>query len=714
MTYRFRRDDEPRLVLGCVSAVTDSKPSHGPTRGFRPDIEGLRAVAVLSVLIYHAGLAWVPGGYVGVDVFFVISGFLITSLMVREVERHGRLSLADFWARRARRLLPASALVLVFSAVVALVCLPVNTRKDFGGDIVAAALYVVNWRLGAREVDYLAENVGASPVQHYWSLAVEEQFYVVWPLLIAALVALFRARWRVALLVGICAVSVASFVFTLSYAVAQPGLAFFVSTTRIWELGVGALLAIAFPTLVRLPAALRGVLGWVGLALVAYSIVELDATTVWPGTATLLPVLGTAAAILAGGGVSARWGVGRLLGIRPAVWIGGLSYSLYLWHWPFLIAAEGIWGDLRVRYGLLVVLASVIPAWLSYRYVETPFRRSARFALPRPALLAGAGAMVVSTVAGVALVASFSLVDTVDEASANESPGAVALQDPRYADVDWAELKSVEALRPSPLEAYQDYPGINTDGCVVLRDSEGFETCEYGDPDAERTVVLVGDSKAAQWFTPVRNIALDEGWRLVVVAKNGCPFAGSTLLVENHRNPSCDAWQPWALDTIVEMKPDVVLTVTRHSRSLPPGGKSEDDYEESAMVDGLVEYWERLVDAGIEVVPILDTPVPVSATVPDCVQENLQDLTHCVALKEAGTPKSGAPRQLEAATRVPEVKIVDMSPVLCPDGVHCPPVIGNVLVYRGGTHISDTFAESTTDELAARLAKATDGLLGAA
>ena len=159
--------------------------------GFRPDIEGLRAIAVVSVLLYHAGLAWVPGGYVGVDVFFVISGFLITSLLVRHVERHGRVGLADFWARRARRLLPASTLVLVFSAVVAFLWLPVTNRKEFGGDIISSAFYVVNWRLALREVDYLAEDVGVSPVQHYWSLAVEEQFYVVWPLLITALVVLF-------------------------------------------------------------------------------------------------------------------------------------------------------------------------------------------------------------------------------------------------------------------------------------------------------------------------------------------------------------------------------------------------------------------------------------------------------------------------------------------------------------------------------------------
>ncbi|MCW2852009.1 MAG: acyltransferase [Nocardioides sp.] len=696
-----------------MSALTETRvPQRAPSKGFRPDIEGLRAVAVLSVLIYHAGLAWVPGGYVGVDIFFVISGFLITSLMVRQVERNGRLGLADFWARRARRLLPASTLVLAFSAVVALVCLPVNTRKDFGGDIVSAALYVVNWRLGEREVDYLAENVGASPVQHYWSLAVEEQFYIVWPLLIAALVALFRSRWRPALLVGISVVTVASFVYTLSYAVEQPGLAFFVSTTRIWELGVGALLAIAFPALVRLPAALRGVLGWVGLAAIVYSVLQLDGTTVWPGTATLLPVLGTAAAILAGGGVAARWGVGGLLGLRPAVWIGGLSYSLYLWHWPFLIAAEGMWGELRVRQALLVVLASAIPAWLSYRYVETPFRHAPRFALPRPALLAGAAGMAVSIVAGFALVASFGLVDTVEEASAGEAPGAGALSNPRFADTDWATLKTVGALRPSPLEAYKDYPPINRDGCVASISRDDYKPCYFGDLDSDRTVVLVGDSKAAQWFTPVRMIAEREGWRLVVLFKNGCPFADSVLLVDGQRNPSCDDWSPWALDQVEQLEPDVLLTVTRASRSLPPGGTSMDDYQASAMVDGLVEYWQRLVDDGITVVPILDTPIPASGTVPDCVQENLDDLTRCVGLKADGTPRSGAPAQLAAAKRVPEVRVVDMSPAVCPDGVHCPAVIGNVLVYRGGTHLSNSYARSATPILAKKLEKATGGLFG--
>jgi len=712
VTNTRRRAGKPLVV----TAAMTTHPTVGavtPTPGFRPDIEGLRAVAVLSVLIYHAGLVWVPGGFVGVDIFFVISGFLITSLMVREIDRKGRLGLADFWARRARRLLPASAVVLVFSAVVSLLWLPVTSRREFGGDIVSAACYLVNWRLGYREVDYLAENVGVSPVQHYWSLAVEEQFYVLWPLLIVALVTVFRARWRLALLVGIGVVTAASFVFTLSYAVAQPGLAFFVSTTRLWELGVGALLAIALPTLAQLPAALRGALGWIGIAMVGYGVLAIDSAAVWPGTATLLPVMGTAAAILAGAGSSVPWGVGRLLALRPAVWIGGLSYSLYLWHWPFLVAAEGIWGELRVREAVLVLLASAVPAWLSYRYLENPLRRSPRFARPRPALIGGAIAMTVSAVAGLALVASFSFVKTVDVASATEAPGAMALQQARFADVDWASLDEVDAMRPTPLNAYGDTPAFG--GCVGQKGKGGVQTCEFGRSDSDRTMVLVGDSKAVQWFSPIKSIAEQEGWRLVVIAKNACQFADVVRLLNDHRNPSCDAWAPQALDSILRMRPDVVLTSTRWDAGLPPDsadGATPDDYSHQAMVDGLVSYWRQIVAAGAEVVPLLDNPSPPGGDVPGCVQENLAKLSACGFPKATGVASSGAPTQVEAAAEVPGTKVIDMSDVLCPDATTCPAVIGNVLAYRSGSHVSDTYARTSTQALSAALAKATAGLLG--
>lgn len=252
----------PAHVAPGSSSSRQTDSGRGTT--FRPDIEGLRAIAVVAVMLYHAGLAFLPGGFAGVDIFFVISGFLITSLMIREVTATGRLRLSAFWARRARRLLPAATLALLFSAMLAVWVLPDSDRSAFGGDIVAAATYVVNWRLGYRSVDYLAQDVGSSPVQHFWSLAVEEQFYIVWPLLIVAVLLLFRVRWRRALAGTIGLLGAGSFLFALYYSVAQPGLSFFVSTTRAWELSAGALVALALPQVVRIPALLRTAVAWGG------------------------------------------------------------------------------------------------------------------------------------------------------------------------------------------------------------------------------------------------------------------------------------------------------------------------------------------------------------------------------------------------------------------------------------------------------------------
>jgi hypothetical protein len=394
------------------------------------------------------------------------------------------------------------------------------------------------------------------------------------------------------------------------------------------------------------------------------------------------------------------------------VWIGALSYSLYLWHWPFLVAAEGIWGPLRVRYGLVVVVASLIPAWLSYRYVENPLRRSPLLASPRRALLAGAAAMTVSVAAGLGLAASFALVSTVPVATPKEAPGALALDDPRHADTVWAEIDQVSALRPSPLAAHSDTATLYQTDCVVGRDERDFQVCTFGAKRADRTMVLVGDSKAVQWFTPLERIATKQGWRFVVIAKNGCSFADVVRLVSGHRNPSCEDWAPRALDTIQQMRPEVVVTVTRWGSALPPGGSPDDPYSTDAMADGLAAYWDEVLATGATLVPILDTPGPPGGDAPGCVQENLEQLTECVYDKQAQQRKSGAATQLAAAKQVPEANVIDMSPVLCPDGRRCPAVIGNVLVYRSGTHISDTYATTATRALSRELHAATDGMLG--
>ncbi|TDD63977.1 acyltransferase, partial [Jiangella aurantiaca] len=338
------RHQRPRRTYPFAAAGTESAQDRPR---FRPDVEGLRAVAVLLVLAYHAGLPLVSGGFVGVDVFFVISGFLITGLILREVESTGRLRLGRFYARRIRRLLPATAVVLAATAALTIVLLPPLRWPAIAGDIAVSATYVVNWRLASESVDYLTAEDAPSPVQHFWSLAVEEQFYLLWPVLIIALVWWHRRRrgapsLRRTLLAGLAVVAVPSLAWSVHLTAASPGAAYFVSTTRAWELAAGAALAIGARRLERLPAWVASALAGGGLAAVGWAALTYDATTPFPGAAALVPVLGTAAVV--GGGVASAPTSpgadrevpgsgeshkgngtlpGRLLGTAPLRWVGG-------------------------------------------------------------------------------------------------------------------------------------------------------------------------------------------------------------------------------------------------------------------------------------------------------------------------------------------------------------------------------------------------------
>src|SRR5690625_3732468 len=245
-----------------------SRPTHTPSSAFRPDIEGMRAVAIGLVLIYHAGLSQLPGGFVGVDVFFVISGFLITGLLIREIERTGRISLRRFYARRAKRLLPATGVVLIATSLLTWLTISAVEWRDFGLDIVASALYVVNWQLASRSVDYLAEDVGPSPVQHFWSLAVEEQYYIIWPVLLVLLAWWLRRRGsqRIRPYLGLAVMLLIGFslAFSIYFTTVDPSRAFFVTPTRLWELGIGAAVAIGAGWWQRIPGVLSATLGWLG------------------------------------------------------------------------------------------------------------------------------------------------------------------------------------------------------------------------------------------------------------------------------------------------------------------------------------------------------------------------------------------------------------------------------------------------------------------
>jgi peptidoglycan/LPS O-acetylase OafA/YrhL len=672
------------------------------TLGFRPDVEGMRAVAVGLVLLYHAGLRFLPGGFIGVDVFFVISGFLITSMLVREVERSGTVSLRRFYARRAKRLLPAAAVVLVCTAVLTWALVSILDRRVFGGDIVTAALYLVNWRLADRSVDYLAEDVGLSPVQHFWSLAVEEQFYLIWPLLLL-LVAWWvrRSGWSVrpSLAAGLALVAVPSFAWSLMMTTSSPAAAFFVTTTRLWELSVGAVVAIALPWLARTPRLAGLLLAWGGLAAVAVAAFVISTETAWPGYAAELPVLGTAA-VIAGGVAAGRQGPVVLLGTPLFVWVGGLSYSLYLWHWPMLVLATTHWGNLGTRAGLAVVAASVIPAWLAYRFVEGPIRHAPSMAkAPGFALSVGAGLSLIGVVAGLSLMVSTPSSAPAD--AAQRARGAAVLAaDPRD-DPNGRPVDSVAWMTPAPIDAPDDVPDAYERGCQVGADSSKPVTCDYGDPDGTITIAVVGDSKALQWISAIDAIGQTNGWRVMTYTKSSCPFTAAVTIQDDKVNEPCVKWNAAVLAELRAHRPDYVLTSQGGSEALDDPENAEGGQSHRAMIDGLKRRWTELTDAGITVVALADTPQP-GTDVYECVAENLDHMTTCAFDKADALKASAQGEQREAVKQIDHVALIDLNDAICPTK-NCAPVIGNALVYRQGSHLTKTYVDSLTPRLESAL-----------
>jgi peptidoglycan/LPS O-acetylase OafA/YrhL len=357
---------------------------------------------VLAVVLFHAGVPGVSGGFIGVDVFFVVSGFLITGILVREATHTGTVTLPRFYAARARRLLPAAGTVLVATAVASTILLPPLQARSVLGDAIASALYVGNYRFAIQGTDYLAADAPPSPFQHYWSLGVEEQFYLLWPALIIGTALLVcrgsRSGNREAAgsftpyLAVLALVAATSFVISLHWTHILPPWAFFSLPSRAWELAVGGLVALSAPAWRRLPAMTAGVAGWGGLVLIVVTCTQLGAKTPYPGTAALLPVLGTAL-IIGAGCATPVIGVGKVLSISSMRAIGRLSYSWYLWHWPVLLLAPPLVGHSLGLLGRLTAAAvSAGLAALTLRYIENPgrFASSLRRSAARSLALGGA------------------------------------------------------------------------------------------------------------------------------------------------------------------------------------------------------------------------------------------------------------------------------------------------------------------------------------
>ncbi|CAM5231499.1 hypothetical protein GCM10010329_63270 [Streptomyces spiroverticillatus] len=676
--------------------VPGSESGPSPHRSaFRPDIEGLRAVAVLAVLAFHAGIPGLQGGFVGVDVFFVISGYLITGLLVREAITTGRIRLGDFFSRRARRLLPSAAVVLVtVAAVGAWLTVPLR-RAGLEHDVLAAALSVANWRFTAQQTDYLAAGQDQSALLHFWSLAVEEQFYFFWaPLLALAGLCVARAvrrgrAVRAAVALAVVPLMLASFALSLYWTQESASLAYLATPSRVWQFGAGALLALLPWHLMRGPRPLRLLCGWAGAAAIGWCVVAYDHTTPYPGFAALVPTLATAAVILAaipGRGerdAQGAHGVGRLLAMRAPRAVGRLSYTLYLWHWPVLVLAEARLGTLGWPAKSALTLAAVLPALATMYGVERPLRRSRTVsAHTRRGLSVGVTAIVlpVALALTIGTTTLHLLGDTAPPDPKGLPAGAASgphllLRQPGVPLADGPVL-------PAPAQARKDFP---PDGvCQVAPAQTRSPDCLFGAVDSPDRIVLLGDSHAGQWFSPLLGIAAERGWALQELVKQGCPLPRISV-----HNPQlgrayreCDTWRAHALDRLRQQPRPRLVVISSLNRYTA---------DEKLLLKGWEETLAPLRELGVPIVYVEDTPVP-GTDVPACVSGHLESPDACAFDRRASWRPDPLARRI-ASGALPGVRSIGVNDVLCPDaGPTCPAVLDRVLLYRDDAHLTNAAA----------------------
>ncbi|PZE89504.1 acyltransferase family protein [Curtobacterium sp. MCBD17_008] len=691
-------------------SATDTVP------GTRWDIQGLRAFAVLAVVLYHLWPNRLPGGFVGVDVFFVISGYLITGHLLREQVRSGRVELGSFWARRARRLLPGAFLTIVVTGVVVLLVVPSSLWGQYGRELIASTVYLQNWQLASDAVDYLASDNQPSPFQHFWSLSVEEQFYIALPLLLLVAGWVLR-RTRGAstvrtarLLLGV--VAVASLVWCVVETRTAPGIAYFSTATRAWEFALGGLvatvpLALADTPRVRL---VRTGGAWLGVAGLVASVVVITPATPFPGTAALLPVLSAALVVTAGG----RSGLEVLGRLAPVAFTGRISYAVYLWHWPAVVVLPMVLGHpLGTRSKLLVLVSSFALAAVTTLAVEEPLRSSARVRRLRPRRVALFG--LVATVAVVALGAGTLTALQVQQQQAaafaerlerGDVPcfGAAArigssdpCVDPRLADV----------RVPAPAAVARD--DANSGACWSNRTAD-FNVCPLGpETGYRRHLLAVGDSHNNALMTAYRAIAEREHWRIDVAGHIGCYLTTAVQEAPTQGyTDSCQGWKraatAWIAGHADELDAVVVTHATTKSPVVVPAGSTNDE----TVVQGLVDAWRTATDRGVPVIAIRDNPIA------------RDDVVACLAQMQGPTTGDcDMPREQalaafdgnEEAVRVlgDSARYVDMTDRYCTATV-CSAVIGGVLTHRDPTHLTATFATTLAPALGDRLRAALDSL----
>ena len=693
-------------------------PLINPTPQFRGDIQGLRGLAVLFVLLFHAAIPGFKGGFVGVDIFFVLSGYLITGNLLREVQSNGRIKFKKFYARRIRRLLPASFLVLLTTLVVVAIWFPPVLLPGVALDISSAALYVSNIDFAVRATDYFSSSVIPSPVLHFWSLGVEEQFYLFWPLLIALATLKRKAP---ALKVFLLAITV--FITSLTFANwllprNQPW-AFFSLPTRAWELILGALLASSVRFTSKLPRWISALAGLVGLVMVIYSGLTHSNPLKFPGFTALTPTLGAFLLIMAGS-IEVSTFPSRLLAFKPLQGLGKISYSLYLWHWPVLVIPQVITvGSLSMAKRVLLALFSIVLAVVTERWVERPFRHGLLISVrPRRTIaIAGVLAILLTVSAfsadylatgslrnkhgGTSAAAERSLIDSL----VNKSTPVQTVA-PRPATVDFPVPANLE---PDLLNAGRNRPISYGDRCHTQMNLKASTApCIYGDTTSATTVVLFGDSHALAWFPAFNQVAKEMHWKLLSLTMSACSPAdipaydpGTGLSMRN-----CPIWRVASIDRIIAAKPYLVLIASSSGfETLINGLVAQEADREHLFAMGMKRTILRIRTSGAKLLMMSDTPALAQDPLL-CLSRHPRSTLACATPVSEAISDNWIALETQIA-KVNSVPLIKPQLWVCPTSP-CPVVIGNILTYFDTGHMTATFSQA----LAGRLKRAIMDSLG--
>lgn len=655
-----------------------NQAEHRTGLAFRKDIEGLRALAVLAVVAAHARIPFLDGGFVGVDIFFVLSGFLITGLLVREIEATGKLKFVAFYARRFKRLLPGLMLMLLMSSIAAAIVFAPAEQFAQIQTAQAAALWLSNFYFIIASFGYFDSGAENNLFLHTWSLGVEEQFYLLWPCLVLALMSVGSKEGsdkKQQLQNGFVVIFSIGLLASIAMSTFNPLWGFYSMPSRAWQFALGAIVYLR--TQMNANVDSQGVIqrkrfyqnsyalaGWTGLLLIIGSVLFIDANMVYPGAFALAPSVGTALLLFAGSTVATPM-VSKILSAKPARAVGRISYSWYLWHWPVLVIGNVLFQNDSIIVQLALVAVSLVIASIAFYTVEMPVRNSRPISM-RPKI---------TVISAIILMLAGTLVGSKWKSSAEV----------------WAALPSQAIYQ----QIRTSLPAPYAMGCDQWVSSAEVRVCSFGDSAAEKTAVLFGDSVGMQWFSAFANNFASDGWRLLVLTKSACPMVDKPIFYARIGGQYlvCEIWRNAAIEYLAELKPQLIFM-----GSTATYGFSAEEWQ-----TGTESILRSLSAAADEIFIIRGTP-RLAFDGPGCLSRHdwqpqfLSNLSDCTSGENLDPDLQVLAALQKAAASFPNVRILDLNPMICPGGI-CNAHDGSNFVFRDSQHVSDNFVKSVSQDV---------------